>query len=189
MKTAWKFLNTANGMLVSAYDSSPWVGGKWREEAAPVKACVGLNASQTVPDALRYVRGTILARVEYGGRVIFSRDKVTCERMRIVQAWEWGKAESVRLAAIAARSVLPIWNAQHDNDARALRAIEAAEAWLANPCETKRKAAYAAYADAYANAAYADAAAAAAYAAAAAAYAAAVADAAYRNAADADARE
>jgi hypothetical protein len=149
-------------------------------------------------DALGYVKGPVLAKVEYKGKVIDSGDKMTCEKMRVVKVWEWDKMMSVKVAVYAARLVLPIFEKEHPDDKLPRKAIEAAEAWIKKPTKKNAAATYAANADAnaaaYAAAAYAaanaaayaanDANAAAAYAAyaaaanAAAAYAAAYADAA-----------
>ena len=80
------------------------------------------------------------------------------------------KEDAVRYAVFAAREVLPIFEIKYPNDNRPRKAIESAEAWLANPCEETMNAVDAA-ADAAAAAAYA--ARAAEYAARAAEYAAA----------------
>jgi len=67
----------------------------------------------------------------------------------------------------AAKSCVHIWNEKYPEDERPNKAIEAAEAWLSNPCEETANAAYAASAAAYAASASASANAAyAAYAAA-----------------------
>jgi hypothetical protein len=85
------------------------------------------------------------------------------------------KKQKVYYAIFAAEQVIGFYENKYPDDPRPRKAIEAAKAYLANPCaRTKRAAAAAADAAAYA----ADAAAYAAYAADAAAYAAAVADAA-----------
>ena len=64
--------------------------------------------------------------------------------------------QSVKIAVHIARSVLGLFENKHPDDTRPRQAIEAAEAWLKNPCkETANAAAYAA--NAAANAAnYAD---------------------------------
>ena len=92
------------------------------------------------------------------------------------------KPLAVQIAIACAEHVLPLFEKKYPNDQRPRRALEAAKAWLANPCEATRSKAAAAAAAAYGTyvairAAYAAAAAAAAanaaYAANAAAYAAA----------------
>ena len=186
MKTAYKFLRKG---MKSNYDGSKWELGVWREVHAPVRECEGLNCSKMIPDALGYVKGEILAKVEYGGKVIDSGDKLTCQKMRVVESWKCGKMESIKMAVFAALLVLPIFEKKYPDDDRPRKAIEAAEAWINRP--TKKNANAAAYAArAAADAAYAARAAAAAanayaaYAANAAANAAAKAAA---NAADAKA--
>ena len=146
MKTAYKFLDKG---LKSNYDGSSWTVGEWRHGPEPTIACEGFNASRLIPDALRYVKGTILAQVECEGAVIDSGDKVTCESMRIIQTWPWGKRESVRLAIFAAESVLQVFEQQRPDDKRPRRAIEAAKAWLdgkgtARAANAAARAAYAA---------------------------------------------
>ncbi len=101
MRTAYKLL--LEGMK-SQHDKSVWEVGKWRSVDVPTKACVGLNASRRITDALGYVRGTILAKVEYRGAVIDSSDKLTCEKMRVVETWEWTKEMSVKLAIYIRRN-------------------------------------------------------------------------------------
>ena len=85
--------------------------------------------------------------------------------------WE-SRLENVQVAVACAEHVLPIFEKQHPEDKRPRQAIEAAKAWLDNPCEATRQtaavaaSAYAASAaDAYAADAYAAAAASAAAAA------------------------
>lgn len=94
--------------------------------------------------------------------------------------WAWWvikkllkKEQSVKIAIFAAEKVIDIFEKKYPEDKRPRQAIEAAKAWLKNPTEENRLAAYAAAgAGVGAYAAYAYAAAAyAAYAAAGAAYA------------------
>ncbi len=170
----YKFLRTG---LKSNYDGSKWKIGEWRKEDPPTQECEGLNCSKLIFDALRDVEGEILAKVEYGGKVIHGGDKETCEKMRIIKAWKWAKKESVKLAIFSARLVLSGFEKKYPNDDRPRKAIEAAETWVKNPTAKNRAAAYAAadaaaYAAAYADYAAVYAAADAAYAAYAAAYAA-----------------
>ena len=141
MKTAYKFLRLG---LKSDYDESQWKIGEWREETKLIKECEGLSCSRYIADALSYVQGEILAKVEYGGKVIDSGDKLTCQKMRVVQTWDWTKRDSVRLAVFAARLVLPIFEKARPNDDKPRKAIEAAEAWIDKP--TKKNAYAAAYA-------------------------------------------
>ena len=133
----YKFL--VDGMK-SKYDGSEWVVGKWRKVATPNEECVGLNASPLVQQALGYVHGTILAKVECTGKIIKGNDKWTCERMRVVEVAPWTKRESVSLAVFAAELVLPKWSAKHPDDDRSAKAIAVAKEWL----ETGKKPAAAA---------------------------------------------
>jgi hypothetical protein len=161
MKKAWKFLDEG---LKSNYDDSQWVIGEWRTVPPPTGECVGLNASLYIQDALGYVKGTILAEIEYGGVVIKGDDKITCGKMRVLRAWNWTKECSVEMAIFAAESVIAIYESRYPNDNRPRNAINAAKNWLANPAvAAARDAAVAAARDA-AVAAARDAAVAAAWA-------------------------
>ncbi len=149
-KTAWKFLNRdVNRKITSNYDGSEWVVGEWRVGEPPTKECVGLNASRYIQHALKYVKGNCLARVEYDGKIVESNDKLTCEKMRLVEIYEWTPRHSVKLAIFAARSVLKNWSVKYPHDRRPLDAIEAAEKWLTDTADSTICAASAA-----ANAAY-----------------------------------
>ena len=193
--TGWKFLiRSKAGRIVSDYDGSPWVIGEWREHEGMLEECLGFNCSPTIPQALRFVQGTVVAEVEYEGDVVESQMKMTARRMRLLRVWEWGKEDSVRLAIDAAESVIRLNESSYPNDKRPRAAIEAAKRWLEEPSNENRQAAIEAAADAAAWALYAAASGAvdAARAAARAAYAAAsgaadAADAAARAAYAADA--
>ena len=130
MKTAYKFLRTG---MKSDYDGSVWKLGKWRSVAAPTEPCVGLNASKNIVDALGYIQGEILAKVEYKGGVIDSGDKLTCEHIRILQTWKWTKKHSVCVTVFAARLALPIFERRFPQDNRPRLATEAAEKCLEAP--------------------------------------------------------
>ena len=200
-KRRWKFLRTG---LKSDYNGFQWEIGKW-ETTECERLCVGFNCSNRIMDAMRYVSGEILAEVESGGKCFEDDSKSTHEKMRIVNAWNWRKEDSVELAIYAAEMVIHIFEDKNPSDDRPRKAIEAAKSWLAGKSNAyayaavdaaydstsnaaANAAAYAANAAAkaaYANAAAYSAANAAAYAANAAAYAAnAAAYAAYAAAAD-----
>ena len=154
MRTAWKFLNMNNGTIVSKFDGSQWEIGTWRINNPPKQLCNGFNCSKLVKDALGYVNGTVFAKVEYDGKSIKSSDKITVEKMRIVKAWKWDQAASVKMAIFSARMVLGIFEKKYPYDKRPRKAIESAEAWIKNP-SASASAAYAAanaYAAAYASA-------------------------------------
>ena len=99
MNTGYKSLLLHDGKLVSAYDHSEWTLGEWRQVAAPAKACVGLCCSPHATQAYVYVTGDVIALVEYGGHVIDSGDKLTCERMRLLRVWPREEYKRTRLAA------------------------------------------------------------------------------------------
>src|SRR5574343_301003 len=178
-KRRWKFLRTG---LKSDYNGFQWEIGKW-ETTECERLCEGFNCSNRIMDAMRYVSGEILAEVESSGKCFEDDSKSTHEKMRIVNAWNWRKEDSVKLAIYVAEMVIHIFEDKNPYDDRPRKAIEAAKSWLAGKSAYAAAYAYAAAKAAYANAA-ANAANAAAYAANAAADAAyAAVDAAYANAA------
>ena len=140
-KRLWKSLKLKNGKIISAHDSSPWTIGEWRTVCAPTEKCVGLNACENIIDAINYVTPDVLAEVEVFGGCIKGDDKYTCERMRILRAWEWKKEDSVALAVFAARLCLKNFEEIYPDDARPRKAIEAAEAYAADPSGGDRSAA------------------------------------------------
>ena len=186
-KRRWKFLRTG---LKSDYNGYQWEIGKW-ETTECERLCEGFNCSNRIMDAMRYVSGEILAEVESSGKCFEDDSKSTHEKMRIVNAWNWRKEDSVELAIYAAEMVIHIFEDKNPSDDRPRKAIEAAKSWLAgksnayayaavdaaydstsNAAANAAAYAYAAAKAAYANAAAYSAANAAAYAANAAAYAA-----------------
>ena len=126
----WKALRAG---LKSQYDQSQWQIGEWRKLEEVTELCVGFNASPRIVDAIQYVDMEILARVEVRGQVINGGNKWTASQMRIVGAWCWPKAESVRLAIFAAELVLPNYEQAYPEDKRPREAIAAARAWMAKP--------------------------------------------------------
>jgi len=158
MLARYKFLRLSNGKIRSESGDVEWQVGEWREEeGAPILCDNGFHCSVKPYDALCYVRGEVIARVEVEGPSVVVEDKECWMRMRLVQIWRWEKKDNVKLAIFAAEKVLHFYEERHPGDVRPRKAIEAAKRYLDDPS--------AAYAAAYAAAA-ADAADAAAYAAA-----------------------
>ena len=142
-KTLWKSMcagmNSANGTL------GPWVVGKWRKHKDELEMCEsGFHASENVIDAMRYVSAEVLAEVEVRGKHLAQDDKQAWSEMRVVRAWEWTKEDSVSLAIYAAELVIGNYENKYPNDDRPRKAIEAAKAWLKDPSEANRSAAWSA---------------------------------------------
>lgn len=132
METAWKALGPG---LTSHWDGSQWEIGVWRTLEYVEEGCVGFNCSPRVVDAILWAPMHVLARVEVDGQIIREDDKWTCQRMRVVDAWDWPKDESVRLAIYCAELVLPMWEQWMPDDPRPHDAVEMARGWLVNPWE------------------------------------------------------
>jgi hypothetical protein len=128
MNQLWKSLRAG---IKSDYDGFQWTIGKWESLSnPPTEKCVGFNASERIVRAMSYVPMEVLARVEVDGVIIRDADKWTCEKMRILEAWEWTEEESVCLSIFAAELVLPKFEEAFPDDARPRKAIEAAKYWL-----------------------------------------------------------
>jgi len=94
---AWKLaILREDGSVVSRWDrATPWGKGIENVVPAPTEECAGLNCSHTVGDALVWVgysncddgERLALLRVRYGGKVVESDAKLTCERMEALEAW------------------------------------------------------------------------------------------------------
>ena len=140
-KTYWKSLKLRDEKIVSDYDKSEWKIGKWRTVCTPTEECKGLNACETIIDAINFVSPDAIAEVEIFGGCIKGDNKVTCERMRIIRAWKWEKEDSVALAIFAARLCLKDFEDVYPEDDRPRKAIEAAENDQQNPSDAARSAA------------------------------------------------
>ena len=140
-KRYWKSLQLKDGKIVSAKDKSLWTVGEWRSVPAPTESCVGLNCCENIVDTMRYVEMEVLAEVEIAGVLITGDDKITAEKMRILRAWKWEKKDSVAMAIYAAELTIENFEKTYPNDKRPREAIEAAKAWIINPCSDTKSAA------------------------------------------------
>ena len=178
IKTLWKSMLYEKGKMRSANGGETWEPGEWHRVDGPLEMCNhGYHASLNIVDSMQYVAPRAIARVEVRGNHVEQSDKQCWSEMRVVRAWEWTKRDSVELAVYTAESVIGIFEKHRPDDKRPRAAIEAAKAWLKNPCEKTRAAAWA-VSDAASDAAWAASAAASAAARAASAAARAASDAA-----------
>lgn len=110
---SWKFLVEKNGKIISDYGQhrtasmhTVWEVGEWKHQDGIIRACYnGFHHSNNPYDALSYVGGSVLARVEVKGTRAGDSDdeyelnhKEAVSDMRIVKAGMWGKNDSVGLA-------------------------------------------------------------------------------------------
>ena len=103
-KLLWKSMKPG---LKSAHGEINWKLGEWQKCDEQLSLCAhGFHASENVLDAMGFVRAAIIARVEVSGDHIDESDKQCWSEMRIIEAKEWTKADSVALAILAARLVL-----------------------------------------------------------------------------------
>ena len=138
----WKALKLSDkGKIISGYDGSEWKIGEWRSVPAPERGCEGLTCSEHIADAMGYVEMAVLAEVEIAGAIIKGDDKITCEKMRLLHAYRWEKKDSVLMASHAAELVIENYEKEYPNDSRPRKAIEAAMAWVVNPCKETESAA------------------------------------------------
>src|SRR5579859_2751892 len=107
-KRAWKFLHlTEDGQIKSDHGDLAWTVGEWQHVDGGIYACSnGLHCSPRISEALSYVHGTVLARVEVKGESDHESDKSAWSDMRIVKAYRWTKEDSMALAVHAAELVI-----------------------------------------------------------------------------------
>lgn len=137
-----KYYKTLYGGMKSANGNCVWEVGAWKKFEKKLELCSnGFHCSGRIVDAMAYVAPDIVAEVEVRGESIDDGDKSVHEEMRIVRAWEWGKADSVALAVYAAGLVIDIYEAACPGDPRPREAIRAAKRWLRSPTAANTKAA------------------------------------------------
>src|SRR3990167_24152 len=98
-KTLYKFLREG---MKSEHGNCVWTSGEWKKEDKVSLCNRGFHASKTALQALGYVRGEVLAKVEVRGKGLKDSDKEVWSEMRIVKAWKWQKKDSVALSIYAA---------------------------------------------------------------------------------------
>jgi len=103
-KYLYKFLRTG---MKSENGNHKWKKNVWYKENN-IDICErGFHASKNIIDALNYVKGEILAKVEVRGDSIIEKDKECWSEMRILETWKWNKKKSLSLAIYAAELSLP----------------------------------------------------------------------------------
>ena len=106
-KILYKYLRT--GLKSDNGEDRAWKLGTWRIEKGDLDICRnGFHASKTPRQALSYVNGEILAKVEVRGKSIKKDDKECWSEMRIVEAYYWTKEDSVALAAAYAAAKIKL---------------------------------------------------------------------------------
>jgi len=144
-KTLWKSMLYEKGKLRSGHGNESWKLGEWHKVDGPLAMCNrGYHASLNIVDSMQYVAPGAIAKVEVRGKHAERADKQCWSEMRVAKAWEWTKRDSVELAVYAAELVIGRFEKQYPDDKRPRAAIEAAKAWLKNPCEKTSAAAFAA---------------------------------------------
>ena len=138
MKTLYKFLRTG---MKSQHGNCTWKVGEWKHEDAISLCDYGFHASVRAIDALSYVPGEIIAKIEAKGKHLSQTDKQVWTDMRVVKAWHWTKEDSVALAIFAAELVIGRYEKSYPRDDSPRKAIEAAKAYLKHPTEAATEAA------------------------------------------------
>jgi hypothetical protein len=139
-KRLWKSLHFRDGRIVSARDKSPWVIGEWREVPAPVRECVGLNCCKNIYNAFCYVNVEVLAEVEIDGTIIHGNDKTTAQRMRIIRAWKWKKADTISTIVYTSKKLVKLLEEYPRLVANLEEVISTSERWLQDPTEENLRA-------------------------------------------------
>jgi hypothetical protein len=139
MKTAWKVLK--KGMKSSNGDIN-WKKGKWQIHTEELQLCnSGLHASELLVDAIHFVTPGIICKVEYDGNVVTDKDKIVCEKMRVIETYRFTKRNAVEFSIFCARLCLENFEKKYPTDKRPRLAIEAAEKFIKNPSQKNMSAA------------------------------------------------
>ena len=149
----YKFLYEKNGKIESGYGKQIWEVGKTYSVKGTISCCnKGFHASPEPMQALKYVKGNILAIVRGSGDKDEQKDKSAFRSMEISHAYRWTAKDSVELAIYSAEQVINIYESEYPNDNRPRDAIKAARQYLQYPTKKSADAANAADAAAYAAA-------------------------------------
>ena len=139
----YKFIPDVDGMPTSR--GVKW-DKKWRSVRGNVRTCVnGFHCSKRAIDALSYVPGEYIARVEVRGQHDDDNDKQAWRSMRLADLRRWRKEDSVALSVYTARLCLENFEKIFPDDNRPRLAIEAAERWIAEPTTENASAAWSAW--------------------------------------------
>src|SRR5690349_5970158 len=124
-KYLWKSMKKG---MKSEHGSIAWKVGQWEKHDGVRRLCdAGLHATKDRIDAMGFVNCEVIAKVEVRGKSDIQDDKQVWEEMRIVEAYEWTKEDSVKLAVYTAELVIDIYEKKYPNDKRPREAIEAAK--------------------------------------------------------------
>ena len=109
---------------------------KWHKQKGEIQICQnGLHASINIIDAMLHVSAEVIAKVEVRGQSDKRDDKQAWQEMRIIEAYEWTKEDSIALSIYASRQVIGIYEKEYPQDKRPRKAIEATEEYAKNPTE------------------------------------------------------
>jgi len=118
-----------------------WKLGKWVKYDGKLELCKsGLHASETPLESLNYAYGDRWFKIEARGKINKDGAKFVASEMRLVQEIDVKKV-LIRFAIICARESLPNYEKIYKDDLRPRQAIEATEAYLANPNKENESAA------------------------------------------------
>ena len=121
-----------------------WVVKEWRKHSGPLEMCqAGFHASETPLDSLNYVYGDRWFKIEAKGKLLKDSGKFVAEQMRLVKELPT-KLITVRFAVACARHTLDKFEVKYPEDKRPREALDAAEAWVKDPSEANRSAAWSA---------------------------------------------
>ena len=103
---AWHF---TNGRVLR--DGKKWRVGNTERHSGKLELCQsGLHASRNILDALKYAPGTMIRRVECGGRIEEEYDKLVCAERKVLWAYD-AKKVLHHFARLCALDVIHLWKA------------------------------------------------------------------------------
>jgi hypothetical protein len=128
--------------LKSRNGNLQWKIGEWQTCKGKLQLCEnGLHASPSALESLQYTYGDRWFKVVVDGECLKGDDKFVARKMMLVQELPVREI-LVKFAVACARRCYNNWEKQYPEDKRVLLAIEAAEAYVANPTKETASAAW-----------------------------------------------
>ena len=122
---AWHFLQD-NGLAQHGYLGIIEVGKTYKVDGDPIPCKHGLHASKRLIDALQYATGSLLCRVEMGGKIANEVDKVCAQERTVI----WMMDISTILHNFACDEAERVMLAQTTRDPRIMEAIRVKRLWI-----------------------------------------------------------
>jgi len=131
--------------MTSKNGGDEWKIGVWKKYKGKIELCKsGVHATRTPLQSLQYICGDRWFLVGARGKIIENKnDKFVASEMRLIREIPTKKV-CVKFAIACAERRLHVFEEKYPADKRPRKAIEAAKAWIKNPCDETKAAAWSA---------------------------------------------